>query len=116
MAPKIATYSFRHDTLAAAVVMKKASIEKGEIHIKDPPYDSENAASWYPELHIPKPALNSSVEEQQGTLRRLMLPRENPKIPIKKNKAKNLGPKLTDKRSILFFFRVSTFLNSNIMT
>ena len=65
---------------------------------------------------LTKPALNSSVEEQQGTLRRLMLPRENPKIPVKKNKAKNLGPKLSDKKSILFSFRVSTFLNSNIMT
>ena len=53
MAPKIATYSFRHDALAAAVVMKKASTEKGEILIKDPAYDSEDANLWHPEMLIP---------------------------------------------------------------
>src|ERR1044072_1761136 len=33
--------------------MKDASTRQGEILINDPPYDSENASSWYPELLIP---------------------------------------------------------------
>src|ERR1044072_205201 len=53
MAPKIATYSFRRDTLPEAVIMTRASTRKGEILINDPPYDSEHASSWYPELLIP---------------------------------------------------------------
>ena len=53
MAPKVATYSFRRDTLPEAVIMTRASTRKGEILINDPPYDSERASSWYPELLIP---------------------------------------------------------------
>jgi hypothetical protein len=42
-----------------------------------------------------------SVEEQQGMPQRLMLPtRKNPKIPTKRNKAKNLGLRLSEKRLV----------------
>ena len=53
MAPKIATYSFRHNTIPEAVVMTKAHTRKGEILINDPPYDSERSSDWYQELLIP---------------------------------------------------------------
>ena len=39
-----------------------------------------------------------------------MLPRKNPKILTKKNKAKSLGQKLSERRLILLSFRISTFL------
>src|ERR1044072_3393134 len=53
MAPKVATYSFRHNTVPVAVTMTKALTRKGEILINDPPYNSERTSSWYPELLIP---------------------------------------------------------------
>src|ERR1044072_4089580 len=53
MAPKIATYSFHHNTVPEAVVLTKAQTRKGEILINDPPYDSERSSDWYQELLIP---------------------------------------------------------------
>src|ERR1044072_1870972 len=53
MAPIIATYSFRHNTIPEAVIMTKAQTRKGEILINDPPYDSKRSSDWYQELLIP---------------------------------------------------------------
>ena len=60
-------------------------------------------------LTLTKPPLYSSVEEQPGTLQKLMLLTENPKILIKKNKAKSLGLRLSERRLVLFSFKISTF-------
>src|ERR1044072_5730534 len=57
MAPKIATYSRKHNSVAEAFNTNKFRTYKGQIYVQEPPRDSNHMSSWCSELLIPYKAM-----------------------------------------------------------